>query len=147
MSVKRLYEGLFLVDSALAASDWEGILGTIRTVLEKADAEIVSIKKWDECRLAYQIKGVSRGTYILAYFRSPGGRIRQIERDVQLSERIMRALILKTEKMEQQDIEKHTPAERIEQRQSTEQAATGNKSSLEEGLEGIGQATTADETA
>jgi small subunit ribosomal protein S6 len=115
---------LFLVDSALAASDWEGVLGTIRSILEKAGAEIVSIKKWDECRLAYEIKRVSRGTYILVYFNVEGRRISQIERDVQLSERIMRVLILTTEKMEQQDIDKDTPAERAEKQLSTGRLAS-----------------------
>jgi len=115
-SVENLYEGLFLVDSAFAASDFEGILGTIRAILEKAEAEIVSIKKWDERRLAYEIKGVSRGTYILAYFNAEGQSVSQIEREVQLSERIMRVLILRVEKGRQQSIEEKVPAERGEQR-------------------------------
>ena len=42
---KKLYEGLFLVDSAQAASDWDGINKAIVTVLERSDAEIVSMKK------------------------------------------------------------------------------------------------------
>ncbi len=108
--VKRLYEGMFLVDSALAASDWDGINAAIKTILEKAEAEIISIRKWNECRLAYEINRKSRGTYILTYFRVDGDKISGIERDVQLSERLMRVLILNAEHMTQTDVEKDTPA-------------------------------------
>ena len=107
---KVLYEAMFLVDSAEAASDWEGINQLISGLLEKFGAEIVSSRKWDECRLAYDVNGKSRGTYILCYFRSEGAKIQEIERAVQLSERIMRVLILNAERMTQEDLEKTTPA-------------------------------------
>lgn len=110
-AVKRLYEGMFLVDSALAAQDWQGILDEVQHILKRAEAEIVSLKKWDERRLCYEIQRKSRGTYILAYFNCPTDKVRGIERDVQLSERILRALILRTDGMTQQDIEKPAPAE------------------------------------
>ena len=102
---RKLYEAMFLIDSAEAASDWDGINATIRTILEKAEAEIVSTRKWSECKLAYEIDHKTRGTYILVYFRADGGKIAQIERDVRLCERIMRVLILNAEAMGQEGIE------------------------------------------
>ena len=121
---RKLYEAMFLIDSAEAAQNWDGVNASIRTVLERAKAEIVSMRKWNECRLAYEIDGKSRGTYILCCFRSDGERIREIERDVQLSEQIMRVLILSAEHMMQEDIEKDTPATRVEKReQKAAQAA------------------------
>jgi len=97
MAVKRLYEGMFLVDSALAAADWDGTLALIENILKRADAEIVTMRKWDERRLAYDIEHKSRGTYILSYFKADPQRIGGIEKDVQLSEKVMRVLILTTE--------------------------------------------------
>ena len=109
-ATKVLYEAMFLVDSAEAASDWEGINQVFTDILEKFGAEIISSRKWDECKLAYEVKGKSRGTYILCYFRVDGSKIQEIERSVQLSERIMRVLILNAEHMTTEDIEKATPA-------------------------------------
>ncbi len=111
---KRLYEGMFLVDSSKAGADWDGIVASIRKILEKGGAEIDSIRKWDDRRLAYDIKGKSRGTYILSYFRADGGRIKDIEKAVRLSEKIMRVLILSAERLSPEDIEKDTPATRAE---------------------------------
>ena len=42
---KKLYEGMFLVDTALAASDWNGVIGSIEAVLKRVDAEVVSLRK------------------------------------------------------------------------------------------------------
>jgi len=101
----RLYEAMFLVDSAESSQNWDEIIGTIKTILERAKAEIVSIKKWDVRKLAYKINGKTRGTYILCYFRAAGERLRDIEKDIQLSEQIMRVLILSAETREAENVE------------------------------------------
>jgi len=114
-AAKKLYEAMFLVDSAQAGSDWDGVLATIKSILQKAEAEVVSLKKWADKRLAYEIDHKTKGTYILCYFRADGKRIGDIERDVQLSERIMRVLILNAEKQTLEGVEKDTsvmPAEK-----------------------------------
>lgn len=119
----NLYEGMFLIDSALAGSNWDGVNNTIKTTLERAEAEIVSIRKWDDRKLAYEIHGKGRGVYILCYFRANGERIKEIEKAVQLSEQIMRVLILNAEHMTAEDIEKDTPASRMEKEKSDEEVA------------------------
>ena len=103
---KRMYEGLFLVDSAEAAADWQGIQDAISNALAKGGAEIVSLKKWDERKLAYDVEGKSRGTYLLSYFNSETDKITTIERAVQLSEKIIRVMILRTDPMSKEDMEK-----------------------------------------
>jgi len=97
---------MFLVDSSLAGSDWDGVLQTIKSILQKAEVEILWLQKWGEKKLAYEINHKARGTYILCYFRADGGRIRDIERDVRLSERIMRVLILRADKHMAEQIER-----------------------------------------
>jgi small subunit ribosomal protein S6 len=123
MTKNNLYEGMFLVDSALAGSNWDSVINTIKTILERAEAQIVSIRKWDDRKLAYEIHGKGRGAYILCYFRVNGERIKEIEKAVQLSEQIMRVLILNAEHMTAEDIEKETPASKIEKEKGDEQAA------------------------
>lgn len=114
MAEKKLYEGMFLVDSGKAASDWDGVNAAINKILDRAGAEIVSMRKWDDRRLAYDIKRTSRGTYMLCYFKAEGQKIQGIEKDVQLSENIIRVLILSTEQMTQEDIKRDTPATKAE---------------------------------
>ena len=92
---KRRYEAMFLVDSALAAAQWDDVLGGINKIMERAGAEVISMNKWDERRLAYEISRCRRGTYILCYFKSQPESISGIERDTQLNESILRVQILK----------------------------------------------------
>jgi len=107
---KRLYEGMFLIDAAEAVSDWDGVTEMVKRILEKGSAEIVSLRKWDDRRLAYDIKGKDRGIYILVYFNAPTAAISGIERDFRLSERIMRAIIIRGDHITQADMDKDTPA-------------------------------------
>jgi small subunit ribosomal protein S6 len=119
---RKLYEGMFLVDSAQAA-DWDATKTIIENVLKKADAEIVEIKKWDDRRLAYEIHGKGRATYILSYFKVDGEKIQDIEKSVQLSEQIMRVLILSTEQMTAEDMGRDTPASQAEKEAATAEEA------------------------
>ena len=104
-AVKKLYEAMFLVDST-QASDWDAVVKTIETILKRSDAEIVVIRNWGERKLAYDIDHKTRGTYVLCFFRADGSNIPNIEKDVQLSEQVMRVLILSTETRAERDIEK-----------------------------------------
>jgi small subunit ribosomal protein S6 len=105
---------MFLVDVAKASSDWDGVISAITKILERSEAEILSMKKWDDRKLAYDIKGQSRGVYILCYFKVDGTRIQEIEKNMRLSEQVMRLLILNAELMTQEDIDKETPADKAE---------------------------------
>jgi small subunit ribosomal protein S6 len=122
---------MFLVDSAKAAADWDGILGIITSLLGKCDAEILSLKKWDERRLAYDISRQSRGTYILCYFKGDGQKIGELERNVQLSEEILRVLILRGDHVKPEDLEKDTPSTRVEKAQQAAEESAEAKAESE----------------
>lgn len=92
----NVYEGMFLFPQA-ASADLAGAVDHLRSILERSDAEIISLVKWDERRLAYDIKGNKRGIYFLVYFRAPGANLAKIERDCNLSEQLLRAMVLRAE--------------------------------------------------
>ena len=98
MSDKRVYnyEAMFLLSQAVAA-DLGTAVDHIKEILARGHAEIIAMKKWDDRRLAYEIKGQKRGVYILAYFKAPGVDISHVERDCNLSEKVLRALILRAD--------------------------------------------------
>jgi small subunit ribosomal protein S6 len=65
------------------------------------------MKKWDERRLAYEVRGQKRGLYILAYFKAPGAQLSHIERDCNLSEKILRAMILRADHLSDEQMTAH----------------------------------------
>ena len=143
---KRLYEGLFLVDTAQAASDWDGTVAVIEKVLSRADAEVVSMRKWDERPLAYEINKKGRGTYILIYFNGDPLKITTIERDVQLSEKVVRVMILRTDKMSEEQIAGDTPSEAAVKRAAAA-AVKAEEAAAAEAEAAIAAAAKADEAA
>ena len=91
----NLYEGMFLLDSAKAATAWDDTVKHVHDILAKHHSEIVASRQWDERRLAYPITGHKKGTYLLTYFRTEGGNLDEIVADCRLSDVILRELVLK----------------------------------------------------
>lgn len=108
MSKTNTYEGMFLVEAG--KSDFQAANEPVQTVLARSDAEILSIKPWDERRLAFEIKGRRRALYILTYFRADPQKITEIERDCQLNEGILREIIFRREVLKDEEIHAETPA-------------------------------------
>ena len=54
------YEAMFVFDPALA-SEWTAVETEVNRLLERAGATLVVCKKWDDRKLAYEIKGRRRG--------------------------------------------------------------------------------------
>ena len=94
-----LYEGMFLIDNRQANRDWDACLATLTSLLTKHGAEILRTVKWGERRLAYEIDGRRRATYVLIYFEADGEASNRIYRECELSEMVHRALILKVPKL------------------------------------------------
>src|SRR5258706_13514674 len=90
------YEAMFLL-GPIGAAEPENSLNMCRSIIERHGGEVMVIKKWDERKLTYEIGGQKRGTYIVAFFTAPGGGIAAMERDVSLSEDILRVLVLKAD--------------------------------------------------
>lgn len=90
------YEGLFLFPQA-QSGDLQGALDHLKDILGRARAETISLCKWDERRLAYEIKGNKRGVYFLVYFRAPGAALAGIERACNLSELLLRSMIVRAD--------------------------------------------------
>lgn len=94
------YEGMFLFPQA-AVADLQAAADHVMEILNRAGAEIISFKKWDERRLAYEVKGNKRGLYFLAYFKAKGSKIAGIERDASLSEKMLRAMVTRADHLPQ----------------------------------------------
>jgi len=109
--VKRTYEAMFLIDSAVATADLDNVNKTIDTIFERAKADVISCRKWDERRLAYPINKAKRGTYILSYFKALPEVISDLERDVRLNDTILRVIVLNAEKRTDAEIQAQTPVE------------------------------------
>ena len=91
------YEGMFLLDHGKVKNEPEKGIAEVTQVLEKHGAKIAQIGKWDERKLAYEIKRQKRGSYVLVHFEAPAAAIQEMRQDLNLSEIINRDLMLRIE--------------------------------------------------
>ena len=97
------YEGMFLFPAG-AAAELQGALDLVKSIIERHAGQILVLKKWDERKLAYEIGPHKRGLYILAFFTAPGTAVAAIERDVNLSEQVLRVLVTRAEHLNTEEM-------------------------------------------
>lgn len=91
---ENLYEGMFLVDSGKFAMDSDGVIADIMAVLNRAGATVVAHRPWQDGKLAYEIEGMKKGLHYIVCFRMPTSGMKVLTRQAQLSETIVRNLII-----------------------------------------------------
>lgn len=90
----RTYETTILVHAARARADYESVLAEVRGYYEAEGIRWLELEKWDERRLAYPIKKETSALYLIGYFEADPAAITRVERRCQLSDLILRQLIV-----------------------------------------------------
>lgn len=93
----NVYEGLFILNSDLYARNPEEISGQIDRYIEEVGGEVLVSRLWQEIRLAYPIKGHRRGTYWLTYFKVDTQKMKELNRQCQIIDSILRHLFIQVD--------------------------------------------------
>lgn len=104
--MSRLYETMVLIDNQVVREDWAKAKALITDTFAKHGAKVVTSRRWDERRLAYPIAGRRRATFVLSYVEVDGNNLPALRRDFELSERVLRYLMLKVDKLPEGEVEK-----------------------------------------
>ena len=114
----NVYEGLFIFDSDLYAKGTDEVSSQVASIVEQLGGEVLLSRIWDERKLAYPIKGHRRGTYWLTYFRIEPSAVKDLTRQFQLSDSILRFLILLVEPRLVDTLVEHAKAGHLHARQT-----------------------------
>lgn len=90
-----VYEGMFILDPAKFARDPGAAAQQIADLITQHGGTVLAARLWDERKLAYPIKGHKKGIYWLTYFTVPGGNLIAFERQCEITDDIVRKLVLK----------------------------------------------------
>lgn len=96
MEQKRLYETIFIVNNSLG-EEAVAALKTKFTDLIAANGEIDTINEWGVRKLAYPIEDHTDGYYVLVTFRSAHDFPAELDRIYNITDGILRSLIIKAE--------------------------------------------------
>src|SRR5579871_6744232 len=128
----NVYECMFLLDTTKVAGDVPAAAQQLHTILEKNQAEILASRPWDERRLAFPVEGHKKGLYYLTYFRTESKNLVNMERDFDLSETVLRTMVLKVDpKMEETMLtlarDEHALALQVASDEPSEEGASGEE--------------------
>ena len=92
----RLYELMLLFDPAEASRTWEKPVEWVNELIKtRLGQHVLRVDKWaDSRKLAYEIKGLKRATYMLVWFRAEPRVTAELELQLRLEERVIRHMLL-----------------------------------------------------
>lgn len=96
MEKMQKYETLFVVDVTLGEDAVKALVEKyIKRITD--NGEIIEVNEWGKRKLAYEIDYKSEGYYVLVNFKSAASFPAELERNFNLTEGIMRSIVIKKE--------------------------------------------------
>lgn len=106
----RLYELTVIFDSASDESTIQGEIDKIESRIVESGGKLHKLDRWGVKRLAYLIKNRNQGYYVFFLFESEPGVTSQIEKNLRLSEHVIRYLTV----LSQSEVPQEKKAEVVE---------------------------------
>lgn len=95
MTVKRLYETMYILRPDLPDQDADAAIAKYQDFLVQQEAEDITIQHRGRRRLAYDIKGHREGIYIQVNYSATPKTIETLERTFRLGDDVIRYLTIK----------------------------------------------------
>lgn len=103
--MSRIYEVMYLLDNNAVRAGWKEAKAATTALVEKHHGKVLSARRWEERKLAYPIRQRRRGTYLLSYAEIAPADVAGLRRELDLTENVLRYLILSTESVPAQELE------------------------------------------
>ena len=92
------YEMIYIIDTGLEEAARKELIEKVSALIEKNGGEIEKVDEtWGKRRLAYAINYKTEGWYVLVTFKAPVELPRELERNLQINESVLRYLVVKLE--------------------------------------------------
>ncbi|HVN69926.1 MAG TPA: 30S ribosomal protein S6 [Candidatus Binatia bacterium] len=89
------YEVTYILRPSLEESEVEARANAIAEIVKGQGGEVGAIERLGKKRLAYEIKDVREGTYVVMQFKSGAAASKELERQLKLHEDVLRALVVR----------------------------------------------------
>ncbi|MBE0691365.1 MAG: 30S ribosomal protein S6 [Anaerolineae bacterium] len=96
--MKRAYEVIFIVRVDIDDATLNGTVDQVRSWIEADElGQVMKIDRWGRRKLAYEIEKLREGYYVLMESQLEPHAIKELERNINLSQNILRYLVVRTE--------------------------------------------------
>jgi len=90
----RDYELMYIVRPELEDDAVRVAVKSVRSLIETQGGEVVKTTLWGKRRLAYEVKRLREGHYVLVVFHLDGSKVMEIERSLRIHDTVFRHLIV-----------------------------------------------------
>jgi small subunit ribosomal protein S6 len=91
------YELVFIVHPEVADDALDPIVNSITGYITGKNGTVVEVARWGRKKLAYPIKHLMEGNYVLVKFKLDPAANKEMETNLKISERILRYLLIKVD--------------------------------------------------
>jgi len=91
------YEVMYVIDAALEENARNELISYFSGIVEKNAGTIDRVDEWGKRRLAYAINYKTEGYYVLMYIQAPSELPRELERNFQINDNVLRYLVIRYE--------------------------------------------------
>ncbi len=91
------YELLYIIDTAVEEEARAELIARFNTLIAENGGEVTEVNEWGKRRLAYAIDYKTEGYYVLVNFNAVPELPRELERNLQISDSVLRYLVTRIE--------------------------------------------------
>lgn len=86
----RKYETIFIAHPDLVEDEVKGLVEKTRGIIESLNGQLIKVEEWGRRKLAYKVKKVTKGYYVLVHFLGNGEVLAEIERNLRLWDGVLK---------------------------------------------------------
>jgi len=91
------YEVMYVIDTALEEQARTDLINRFSSLVEQNGGQVDRVDEWGKRRLAYAINYKTEGYYVLMYIAAPAELPRELERNFQINENVLRYMVIRYE--------------------------------------------------
>lgn len=88
------YEAMYIIDAMVEEQPRKDLIERFSSLIAQNGGTVERIDEWGKRNLAYPINYKTVGYYVLMYFTAPSAMPRELERNFQISENVLRYLVV-----------------------------------------------------
>ena len=92
---QRDFEMVLVINPEADGEKFDSILDNINQLITGLGGEVSDVEQWGKRKLAYPIKGLAEGNYVLIHFKMEPSRNRELEAKLKISEDVARHLLVR----------------------------------------------------
>lgn len=91
------YEAIYILKSEMEEQPRKELIEKFSSIVAAGNGTVEKVDEWGKRRLAYPIQFLNDGYYVLMTFSAPGTLVKELERNFQINEDVIRFMVVRTD--------------------------------------------------